>query len=139
MEISLKDLVKQTPLCKAFTDEEKELFASMNHSILKFNKGDYLIRKGRKFSYLYLLIKGSLLVTKNGDNVILAHLIPGAIFGEMSFFTKKPRHTNVIADSDVIILKMDDDFFDKITPEMRDKIKNYFIELLINRLDFMNY
>jgi hypothetical protein len=33
---------------------------------------------------------------------------------------------------------MDDSFFSKIDPEIRDKIKNYLIELLVNRLDVMN-
>jgi hypothetical protein len=33
---------------------------------------------------------------------------------------------------------MDDIFFRKIDPEIKDKIKNYLIELLVNRLDVMN-
>ena len=56
----------------------------------------------------------------------------------MSFFSKKPRHSSVIANETVLAVQMDDIFFSKIDPEIKDKIKNYLIELLVNRLDVMN-
>lgn len=56
----------------------------------------------------------------------------------MSFFTKNPRHSNVIANENVLVMKLDKAFFKKVSPEIKDKIKNYLIELLINRLDSMN-
>ncbi len=56
----------------------------------------------------------------------------------MSFFTKKPRHSNVIANEDVLVLKLDKSFFDKVDSAIKDKIKDYLIELLINRLDSVN-
>ena len=83
-------------------------------------------------------MKGTILITKTGHAVPICKLTPGAIFGEMSFFSKKPRHSNVIANEPVTAVKMDDNFFRKIDPEIRDKIKNYLIELLVNRLDVMN-
>jgi hypothetical protein len=33
---------------------------------------------------------------------------------------------------------MDEKFLNRVSPEIRDKIKNYLIELLANRLDTMN-
>ena len=42
------------------------------------------------------------------------------------------------ANEDVTVVEMDDKFFKKANPAVRDKIKNYFIELLISRLDMMN-
>ena len=135
---ALKELVNTIPMCSSFTAEEKKTFASMSHSVQGFNEGDAIIREGEKYSSLYLLINGTLLVTKGGDNPTLAELEPGAIFGEMSYFTKRPRYTNVIASSKVMVIRMDDNFFKKITPEMKDKIKNYLLEVLVNRLDSMN-
>ena len=44
----------------------------------------------------------------------------------------------MVANDSVMALKMDDDLFSKMQANMRDKIKNYFIELLIKRLDEMN-
>jgi hypothetical protein len=56
----------------------------------------------------------------------------------MSFLSKKPRHGNIIATSDVLAIMMDDDILEKISPAMKDKFKDYLIQLLIKRLDKMN-
>ena len=44
----------------------------------------------------------------------------------------------MVANEKVLVMKMDDDFFRKVRPEIKDRIKDYLIELLINRLDAMN-
>lgn len=136
--MSLYDVIKEVPMFNRFTEKEKKIFSEMDHSILGFNEGDPIINEGDTYSSIYLLVKGTVLVTKTGMGPALTELESGAIFGEMSFFTKKPRHSNVIASSRVTVVKMDNNFFKKVTPEIRDKIKNYFIEELINRLDTMN-
>ena len=85
-----------------------------------------------------MLIKGTVLITKTGSDTPLSELVPGAIFGEMSFLSNKPRYSNVIAKDTVIVMKMDEVFFQKLKPAIRDKIKDYLIDLLISRLDTMN-
>ena len=44
----------------------------------------------------------------------------------------------MIANENILAIKIDDAFFAKLDSAMRDKIKNYLIELLANRLDSMN-
>ena len=136
--MSILDIIQDMSIIKHFTPAEKKKFADIDHSVLTFNKDDIIIKQGQKCSSLYLLIKGSVLITKTGHSIPLCKLTPGAIFGEMSFFSKKPRHSNVVANESVTVVQMDDNFFSKIDPEIRDKIKNYLIELLVNRLDVMN-
>ena len=132
------EIIQDIKLFKHFTPDERKRFANIDHSVLAFNKDDTIIKQGHECSSLYLLMKGTVLITKTGHSVPICKLTPGAIFGEMSFFSKKPRHSNVIANESVTVVKMDDHFFIKIDPEIRDKIKNYLIELLVNRLDVMN-
>ena len=132
------EIIQDIQLFKHFTPAEKKLFAGIDHSVLTFNKDDIIIKQGEECSSLYLLLKGTVLITKTGHSVPICKLTPGAIFGEMSFFSKKPRHSNVIANEAATVVQMDDNFFRKIDPEIRDKIKNYLIELLVNRLDVMN-
>jgi len=132
------DSIVEIPMFKRFTENEKKIFAKLEHSLLGFKKDDVIIREGDTFTSLYLLIKGTVLITKNGYSTPIAKLSQGALFGEMSFFTKKPRHSNVIANGNVLVMKLDKAFFKKVSPEIKDKIKNYLIELLINRLDSMN-
>ena len=130
--------IQNIELFKHFTDTEKKYFANLEHSILGFSDGDFIIKEGDQNISLYVLIKGTVKITKSGNEQALATLEPGAIFGEMSFLSKKPRYSNVVADGTVIVIKMDGEFFRKVKPEIKDKIKDYLIELLINRLDAMN-
>ena len=125
-------------IIKHLTPAEKNILAAIDHSVLTFKKDDIIIQQGQECSSLYLLVKGSVLITKTGHAVPVCKLTPGAIFGEMSFFSKKPRHSNVVASESVTVIQMDDHFFSNIDPDIRDKIKNYLIELLVNRLDVMN-
>ena len=125
---------------KSFSDNEIKQFAEMDHSIIEYKQGEVITKEGESSTALYLTIKGSVLVTKTRDNakIRIAKLGPGEIFGEMSFFSKKARNSDITANEDAIVIRMDDDFFQKINPVIKDKTKNYFIELLINRLDTMN-
>ena len=136
--MSLYEKIQDIEMFKHFTESEKQLFSSLEHSILGFNDGDFIIKEGDKNISLYVLIKGKVNITKAGNDLPLASLYPGAIFGEMSFLSKKPRYSNVVAEDAVIVIKMDGEFFRSVPPEIKDKIKDYLIELLIHRLDTMN-
>jgi len=138
--MSIYEMIKDMPMFKSFSSAEIQQFAEMDHSIITYQQGDVLTKEGESSTALYLIINGSVLVTKTRDNakIRIAKLGPGEIFGEMSFFSRKARNSDVTASENVIVIRMDDDFFQKINPVLKDKTKNYFIELLINRLDTMN-
>ena len=125
---------------KTLTDDEKKRVAEAKHTFSDFKKGETIIQEGENCSSLYLLIKGTVLITKKRDNaqIRLAKLKPGEIFGEISFVSRKPRLSNVITNEDVSVMKLDEAFFEHAEPSIRDKAKNYFIEVLIQRLDAMN-
>ena len=139
--MSLHEEIENIPMCKNFSEEEKKMLAGLNHSILNFKKDAIIIKQGEKLrpAYpLYILINGTVLIKKSGYRRSIATLKPGAIFGEMSFLSNKPRSSDVIANEDVLVIKMDNDFFKKINHELKDKVKNYLIELLIERLNNVN-
>ena len=136
--MTLVEMIGDIPLMKEFTAQEKKMFGEMDHSALAYNQGDVIIKEGDNFASLYLLIRGSVIVTKSGFDNPVALLKEGTIFGEISFLTKRPRQSSVVAKDNVLVLKMDEQFLSSLTPEIRDKIKNYLIEVLANRLDTMN-
>jgi len=140
MKMSLLQIIDAMPIFEHFTMDEKKKFAEMEHSLVKFKTDDNIITEGEHTRSLYLLIKGSCLITKTeaAAKIRLSKLSPGEIFGEMSFFSEKPRQSSVTATEDVLVIKMDENFFKKISPDIRDKIKDYLIGLLISRLDNMN-
>jgi serine/threonine-protein kinase len=134
------ELIRDMPFFSRFTDKEKKVFAGMEHAQIRFRPHESIIRENEETSSLYLLLAGNCIITKTlGKSAIrLAKLSPGEIFGEMSFFTRKTRRSNVIASGEVLVLKMDDHFFEKLSAKARDKLKNALIELLILRLESMN-
>lgn len=133
-------MIAEMPVFESFSEQEKKMFAEMEPSLLEFKDGDTIISDGDKSTSMYLLLKGSSVISKtqDGAKIRLSKLNPGELFGEMSFVSKKPRKSDVIANDDVLVMRIDDDLFNKMNPDIRDKIKNYLIELLIKRLEEMN-
>ena len=136
--MSLYEMIKDIKLFNKFSEEDKKMFAGMDHSVLAYNKGDIIIKEGDHYTSLFLLIRGSALVTRKGYDSPVAKLKAGSVFGEISFLTHRPRQSNVIANENLLAIKIDDELLDKVDPAIRDKLKNYLIELLANRLDSMN-
>ena len=140
MRMNLYDMIDVTDLFKYFTDDEKKEFCEMDHLQVEFKNGDLIIEEGETTKSLYIILEGSVLITKKRDEatIRLAKLKSGGVFGEMSFFSKKPRGTNVLAHENVLVLKLSETFFESLDPVLQNKIKDYFIEILIIRLDQMN-
>ena len=138
--MKLYEMIFEMPMFKNFSEREKKKFAKIEHPFLEFNRGEIIIKEGELSTELYLLVKGTALVTKieDGVSIRLAKLKSGDIFGEMAYYQKKPRRTNVIANESVMVLQLDDQFFKKAGSDTKVKIKDYLIELLCNRLDSMN-
>jgi CRP-like cAMP-binding protein len=139
-KMSLLEMIGGMSMFEHFSEDEKKAFAEMDHPILEFSKGDDIITEGEASKSLFLLLEGNCLITKTADDakIQLSKLSPGEIFGEMSFFSDKPRQSTVTARGDVKVLKIDDNFFEKASSNIRERIKDYLIILLINRLDNMN-
>jgi CRP/FNR family cyclic AMP-dependent transcriptional regulator len=133
-------MIKEMPIFEKFSDKEKKAFAKMEHTLCEFRQGDIILKDGERLTSIYLLVKGSVLISKtvNDAPIRLAKLRPGEIFGEMSFFSHRSRQSNVIANEDVLAIRIDDKFFKNAKPGVKDKINSYFIEVLVNRLDAMN-
>ena len=133
-------MTKEMPIFETFSEKEKKAFAKMEHTLCEFRQGDTIIKDGERLTSIFLLLKGSVLVSKTVSDapIRLAKLRPGEIFGEMSFFSHRSRQSNVIANEDVLALKIDEKFFKNAKPAIKDKVNSYFIEVLVNRLDAMN-
>ncbi len=138
VKMQLYELLGKIPMFENITEQEIKQVAKVKFSDLTFQKDDVIIKEGEDDASLYLLIVGTVSIIKGDGNITIAILNPGDVFGDMSFLTRNPRYTTAKANEDVRVLKMDDNFFQKIDSKIRDKIKDYFIELLISRLDRVN-
>jgi len=78
------------------------------------------------------------IVKNNPKEVTITKLKAGAIFGEIACVAKRKRTTSVIADGDVIALKIDTKNIDTLKPDIPTKLKDNLIEILVRRLETMN-
>ncbi|MBI5428682.1 MAG: cyclic nucleotide-binding domain-containing protein [Nitrospinae bacterium] len=142
LELSKKqtlELFDKISFFEHLTDEEKGLMASFKTNIAGFANGQNIIRQGDLDRAVYVLLKGKAHVSrKEKSNVKINILKPGDIFGEISFFSNRPRSTNVVAEGNVMALKMDWSLIEELSPSIKNKIKDKLIDVVIQRLDEIN-
>jgi len=98
-------------------------------------KGEHFIRQGEEADQFYLILKGSCIVGLEKDNMsyTLAQLGPGNLVGEMAVFTGEKRSAGVEAETDMDVLSMSRDRFEKLAPEYPE-FKRYLSEIVTHRL-----
>ena len=132
-------LMKGIPFFKLLSAGQKKTVANLNSHLIEHKKGDYVIRQGEKDSTIFILLKGTLAITKNEvPDAELNTLKVGALFGEVPLITGKPRSTNVIAKNKALVLKMDSYLLKTLDPSILNKFKDHLIKILIRRLDEMD-
>lgn len=74
----------------------------------KLKKDERLINEGSKSDALFLLQEGTLAVIKRHgqEDVLLGHIHPGELVGEMSFLDQSPRSASVVAKTDSIVVEI---------------------------------
>lgn len=107
--MSVLNIVKGSPLFYEILDEEV-LKIVEKCRVLNLEPGDYIFKAGDEGNELFILLTGSANVMKN--DVVLAKLRKGDLFGEMVLLNENIRHADVVSDnySDVLVLKYKDIF-----------------------------
>ncbi|MBI4388844.1 MAG: cyclic nucleotide-binding domain-containing protein [Nitrospinae bacterium] len=142
------ELIKDVSFFRDFTVQEREYLASANFKVIRYHDGESIIREGEADSSLYLLLRGTVGIHKNSGpsqpgagpaaKAFIAALKAGSVFGEISLISKRPRTTNVVADGEAIVLKIEGDFLYSLSPVFVTKFQQRLIEILVKRLDDMN-
>ncbi|MBF0099398.1 MAG: cyclic nucleotide-binding domain-containing protein [Desulfobacterales bacterium] len=132
--------IKQLDFFDNFLRSEKQRILEFHSHFIMYEKDETIIQEGLNDNAFYILLAGSVSITKNMGNqqVEIAQIQPGDIFGEISFLTNTLRTSNVISNEKSLVIMVDKLFLEKLTPEIREKLKDRIIEKLINRLDKMN-
>jgi CRP-like cAMP-binding protein len=73
--------------------------------------------------HFFIVLRGVVNIVKNTSEVTIAKLKGGAIFGEISYISKRSRATSAIAGGDVIALKIDSKKIDELNPAVSTKLK----------------
>ncbi|MBF0152226.1 MAG: cyclic nucleotide-binding domain-containing protein [Magnetococcales bacterium] len=122
-----------------FTPAERAMLVEGESFFVTYEKNQYLIQEGSTDDALFIVIKGSVAVTQaSHPGSVLAVLTAGSVIGEMSFLTKHPRASNVIACEETIVFRIDGSEMGALDLGLQLKIKDQLIAILVDRITHMN-
>jgi CRP/FNR family cyclic AMP-dependent transcriptional regulator len=109
------ELLKRTPLFSGCSKAELGELATKSDEVA-LREGSILAREGRRGREFFVLVDGSVRVTREGRK--LADLGPGDWFGEIALVTNSPRTATVTATTPVRVLVLGDRAFRRVVSEM---------------------
>ncbi len=109
-EKGLQDYPEKLPAIPLFSDLPEDAFASLlsDLRLRRFSQGGVVLREGDRGESFFLLARGAVEVSKqvSGEDLVLARLADGSVFGEMALVSREPRSATVRARSHVDLLEL---------------------------------
>ena len=100
-----------------------------------FDPGTVIVKEGTVGQHMYIILNGSARVTKTGRGgaVELAILEPADSFGEMALVDNEARSATVIADTDCVLVRLNDQMINA-KPEIGLKVFRNIAKVVSTRL-----
>jgi CRP-like cAMP-binding protein len=133
VQLARERMVKIAPYAKAvYLDKKTDEFTRT------YPKDTMIFSEGQPGDELYIIQKGSVKIVKIVDNneVLLAVLKQGDIFGEMALLESKPRSANAIAYEDCTVLAVNKENFERMVGS-QPQIISRLTQLLAERIWFI--
>ena len=142
----IHEFIERLPFFQEFSDDEK---AKLVNTFGIFEK----YKEGESGSALFVVLTGSIRIAKSTlahvqegyislqepEEVTIAELKAGSIFGEISLISNRPRNSNALADSpQVVVMKITTEIIEKFNLRIQKKFQAQLILTLVQRLDDMN-
>jgi len=149
----IHEFIERLPFFQEFSDEEKAKLVNTPGIFEKYKEGETIITEGESGPALFVVLTGSIRITKSTlapvqeghislqepEEVTIAELKAGSIFGEISLISNRPRNTNALADSpQVVVMKITTEIIEKFNLTIQKKFQAQLILTLVQRLDDMN-
>jgi small-conductance mechanosensitive channel/CRP-like cAMP-binding protein len=118
-EQSLIEDLRKVDFLKDLTAEKLSLLVA-NTRIHQFGAGEVIVQQGEKAESFFILRRGIVAVSANGQdgrNVHIVDLAPPSFFGEIALMTGDVRNATVRARTDVEVLEMGRDAFNRLFHE----------------------
>lgn len=136
----LLQMMGDIPFFEDMSKAEREELLSFEDHWMNVPSQQKVLNEGAMDTGFFVLIKGSVSITKTfPTETHLAYLMPGGIFGEVTLRNQRVRTSNVMADEDCVIFRIDNQLMEQLSLEILVKVKNQIIELLVDRLDEVNH
>lgn len=131
-------LIETVPFFNLFTKSEKQELSTLKNLLLRYQPSHYIISEGAHDPAFFILLKGTVRVTKGNPESVIAKLKTGAIFGELSWISNRPRSTNVVAEGEVVVMRINRESLEKVGMALQNRLRDHVIDLLVSRLEATN-
>lgn len=109
-EKELTDYPEKLPAIPLFSDLPEDAFAKLlgDLRLKRFSQDGVILREGDPGESFFLLARGTVEVSKkvSAEDLVLARLADGSVFGEMALVSREPRSATVRARSHVDLLEL---------------------------------
>ena len=149
----IEEFIESLPFFKEFSASEKVKLVNTSGIFEKFKEGEVIISEGKLSAAVFVILTGKIEIQKKSkvnvkeshislqepENISIAELKAGSIFGEISLISHRPRNTSAMASSNqVVVMKITKEIIEKLTLEIQKKFQSQLIQTLVERLDEMN-
>ena len=138
--------INQISFFEEFSSIEKETLLKKASIFKKYDKkGTIIFSEEQKGSSMYVILEGVIAITRASfandkkEQVTLAKLKKGSVFGEIALLSNQSRTTSAITESPlVIVMVIDKQMLESFDLNIQKIFHTKMIETLIRRLDDMN-
>lgn len=133
-EISERDKFDRVKDLSFFADfPEPAIWEIINASSWQeFASDEEIIQEGDADTAFYIIVDGEVRVRKSDKDLDL--LGRGHCFGEMGFIAGVKRTATIVAQSDVVVMKVTSSLIDKASVSCQLRFKNVFLDTMVRRL-----
>ena len=147
------EFIDRLPFFQEFSEDEKSKLLNAKGIFEKFKDEETIISEGDNEAALFVLLTGTIRIAKTiaasvqdghislqePEQITLAELKAGSIFGEISLISNRPRNTSAHATSpQVVVMKITKEIIEHFNLAIQKKFQAQLILILVQRLDDMN-
>ena len=147
------EFIERLSFFKEFSDQEKAKLVNTSGIFEKYEDGGTIIKEGESGSALFVVLTGSIRITKSSvgsvqeghislqepEEITVAELKAGSVFGEVSMLSNRPRNTSAVTNSQqVVVMKLTKEIIEKFNLVIQKKFQTQLILTIVQRLDDMN-
>ena len=149
----IEEFIERLLFFKEFSASERVKLVNTSGIFEKFKKGEVIISEGELSAAVFVILTGTIEIQKKSkvdvkenhislqepENISIAELKAGSIFGEISLINHRPRITSAIASSNqVVVMKITNEIIEKFNLTIQKKFQSQLIQTLVEKLDEMN-
>lgn len=135
-KLKLMEIANRIALFKALSAHERDMIISMPGIVQVISQFTEFIRYGEYSENLYIILSGKASVYR--DDKQIAQIGGGDFVGEVGFICHEARTASVVANEQLITLRISSSNFSRLPANLREKIKDRLIGGLVARVHRLN-